>query len=108
MSSENILGYPEWLIQYLNCSNLLRFAAVSTAEKEREADKTSTPPIPSSIHDISNGDHILGFGADLTEDHPVSRTVPCISSSLNIGQSQQSARYRRSTERSGASLCSLG
>ncbi|NP_001413512.1 phenylalanine 4-monooxygenase, chloroplastic isoform X1 [Physcomitrium patens] len=49
---------------------LNQIQAVSTAEKEREADKTSTPPIPSSIHDISNGDHILGFGADLTEDHP--------------------------------------
>ncbi|KAJ7531146.1 hypothetical protein O6H91_14G033900 [Diphasiastrum complanatum] len=26
--------------------------------------------IPRSIHDISNGDHILGFGAELAEDHP--------------------------------------
>lgn len=30
------------------------------------------PRIPKSIHDISNGDHILGFGAQLTKDHPVS------------------------------------
>eukprot|EP01018_Ginkgo_biloba_P015690 Gb_14232 [translate_table: standard] len=28
------------------------------------------PPIPRSIHDIPNGDHILGFGANLAEDHP--------------------------------------
>lgn len=27
--------------------------------------------VPRSIHDISNGDHILGFGAQLGEDHPV-------------------------------------
>lgn len=30
----------------------------------------NVPPVPRSIHDIPNGDHILGFGADLAEDHP--------------------------------------
>ncbi|GLJ38766.1 hypothetical protein SUGI_0790350 [Cryptomeria japonica] len=29
-----------------------------------------TPSIPRSIHDIPNGDHILGFGANLAKDHP--------------------------------------
>lgn len=54
----------------VNCSAI-------SAEKEKQAD-TSIPPIPKSIHDISNGDHILGFGADLSEDHPVSQIFPCL------------------------------
>jgi hypothetical protein len=40
------------------------------AEKHTEA-TAPLPPIPRSIHDISNGDHILGFGSNLAEDHPV-------------------------------------
>eukprot|EP00475_Leptophrys_vorax_P039254 TRINITY_DN70618_c0_g1_i1.p2 TRINITY_DN70618_c0_g1~~TRINITY_DN70618_c0_g1_i1.p2 ORF type:complete len:414 (-),score=-23.90 TRINITY_DN70618_c0_g1_i1:164-1405(-) len=28
------------------------------------------PPVPRGIEDISNGDHVLGFGADLSPDHP--------------------------------------
>ncbi|CAM6056174.1 unnamed protein product [Sphagnum tenellum] len=39
------------------------------AEQHTEA-TAPLPPIPRSIHDISNGDHILGFGANLAEDHP--------------------------------------
>jgi hypothetical protein len=34
------------------------------------------PPVPRSIHDISNGAHILGFGAELGEDHPVGSQSP--------------------------------
>ena len=33
------------------------------------AEPTAAPHIPHSIADISNG-NILGFGADLAEDHP--------------------------------------
>eukprot|EP00897_Mesotaenium_endlicherianum_P002633 jgi/Mesen1/2398/ME000157S01534 len=33
-------------------------------------------PYPRSISEISNGDHILGFGADLGEDHPVGAGEP--------------------------------
>ena len=64
-------------VYYLKELVLVNCAAIS-AEKEKQAD-ISVPPIPKSIHDISNGDHILGFGADLSEDHPVSRTFPCFS-----------------------------
>lgn len=51
-------------------------AAIS-AEKKKPT-KTLIPPIPKSIHDISNGDHNLGFGADLSEDHPVNQSITLV------------------------------
>ena len=43
------------------------------AVKARAVQTEAPPPIkvPKSIHDVDNG-KILGFGADLSEDHPVS------------------------------------
>lgn len=35
-----------------------------------DAAQEPLPPFPRSIEEISNGDHIMGFGADLAEDHP--------------------------------------
>lgn len=41
--------------------------------------------VPKSIRDVDNG-KILGFGADLAEDHPVGHGVVCASSSVEGGR----------------------
>lgn len=46
-------------------------AAQTQVMQQAGADKAGTIVIPKSIHDVDNG-KILGFGADLAEDHPVS------------------------------------
>lgn len=40
------------------------------AAAAQPADGTAVIRVPRSIHDVDNG-KILGFGADLAEDHPV-------------------------------------
>lgn len=42
----------------------------SSKEHPKVSSAAVLPPVPRSIHDIPNGDHILGFGANLAEDHP--------------------------------------
>ena len=50
----------------------LRLAPVRyTSGKSETAAQSSGIKIPKSIEDVDNG-KILGFGADLSEDHPVS------------------------------------
>lgn len=48
-----------------------------TSGKSETATQTSSIKIPKSIGDVDNG-KILGFGADLSEDHPVSITNCCV------------------------------
>jgi hypothetical protein len=43
---------------------------LSQAAATQPADGTTVIRVPRSIHDVDNG-KILGFGADLAEDHPV-------------------------------------
>lgn len=50
----------------------LKFQASAAATPTSPSPEQIVPEIhlPTSIHEISNGDRILGFGADLAEDHP--------------------------------------
>jgi hypothetical protein len=47
-------------------------AAPAPGKEAPKADAWSSTRIPQSIHEISNGENILGFGANLAADHPVS------------------------------------
>ncbi|KAJ9530868.1 hypothetical protein QJQ45_028836 [Haematococcus lacustris] len=61
----------EELCVYLNPGRTKAKAAgrIQTATQAQPASVTSRPKVPQTIHDVDNGS-ILGFGADLAEDHP--------------------------------------